>query len=90
MKGEQFNDIEGNKVDPVSYTKKILKENPYVDIHIGTDSQSKAKKTLFTIKIKNICNLKLLKRFIYRYKKIKNVVSKGKWILIDPKLGIRY
>ena len=48
MKGEQFNDIEGNKVDPVSYTKKILKENPYVDIHIGTDSQSKAKKTLFT------------------------------------------
>ena len=48
MKGEQFNDIEGNKVDPVSYTQKILKENPFVDIHIGTDSQSKAKKTLFT------------------------------------------
>ena len=37
----------GNKVDPIIHTKKILNKNPFVSIHIGTDSQSRAKKTQF-------------------------------------------
>ena len=42
-----FIDIKGNKVDPIIHTKKILNKNPFVSIHIGTDSQSRAKKTQF-------------------------------------------
>jgi|TARA_Y100000992_G_scaffold269925_1_gene209939 predicted RNase H-related nuclease YkuK (DUF458 family) len=42
-----FIDIKGNKVDPVIHTQKILSKNPFVSIHIGTDSQSRAKKTQF-------------------------------------------
>ena len=42
-----FIDTKGNKVDPIIYTKKILNKNPFVSIHIGTDSQSRAKKTQF-------------------------------------------
>ena len=42
-----FIDTKGNKVDPIIHTKKILNKNPFVSIHIGTDSQSRAKKTQF-------------------------------------------
>ena len=34
-----FIDTKGNKVDPIIHTKKILNKNPFVSIHIGTDSQ---------------------------------------------------
>ena len=42
-----FIDIKGNKVDPIIHTQRILNKNPFVSIHIGTDSQSRAKKTQF-------------------------------------------
>jgi predicted RNase H-related nuclease YkuK (DUF458 family) len=42
-----FIDTKGNKVDPIIHTQKILNKNPFVSIHIGTDSQSRAKKTQF-------------------------------------------
>ena len=42
-----FIDTKGNKVDPIIHTKKILNKNPFVSIHIGTDSQRWAKKTQF-------------------------------------------
>lgn len=42
-----FRDIHGNRIDPIRHTRKILKENPFVDIHIGTDSQSFAKRTKY-------------------------------------------
>ena len=40
-----FRDIQGNKIDPIIHTQKILKNNPMVNIHIGTDSQSFARRT---------------------------------------------
>ena len=43
--GIAFRDIRGNEIDAIEHTKKVLQANPYVDIHIGTDSQSIAKKT---------------------------------------------
>lgn len=42
-----FKDIHGNKIDPIDHTRKILAENPFVSIHIGTDSQSIAKQTRY-------------------------------------------
>jgi hypothetical protein len=40
-----FRDIKGNQIDPIDHTRKILADNPTVDIHVGTDSQSIAKHT---------------------------------------------
>jgi len=42
-----FKDIHGNKIDPIDHALKILAENPFVSIHIGTDSQSIAKQTRY-------------------------------------------
>ena len=42
-----FKDINGNKIDAIDHTRKILAENPFVSIHIGTDSQSIAKQTRY-------------------------------------------
>lgn len=42
-----FKDIHGNKIDAIDHTRKILAENPFVSIHIGTDSQSIAKQTRY-------------------------------------------
>ena len=42
-----FKDIHGNKIDPIDHTRKILAENQFVSIHIGTDSQSIAKQTRY-------------------------------------------
>ena len=43
----EFRDIQGNKIDAITHTQKILAENPYVQIHVGTDSQSIAKQTRY-------------------------------------------
>ena len=42
-----FKNINGTLIDPVSYTKAMVAKHPYVTIHIGTDSQSIAKRTLY-------------------------------------------
>jgi hypothetical protein len=35
-----FKDIHGNRVDPVNHTLEVIKNYPYAEIHIGTDSQN--------------------------------------------------
>ena len=42
-----FKDIQGNTIDPIDHTREILKKNPFVEVHVGTDSQSLAKKTQY-------------------------------------------
>ena len=42
-----FKDIRGNIIDPIDHTREILKKNPLVEVHVGTDSQSLAKKTQY-------------------------------------------
>jgi len=34
-----FKTVSDIKVNPISYTTKIIQDNPFVEIHIGTDSQ---------------------------------------------------
>ena len=42
-----FKDIKGNVIDPIDHTREILRRNPFVEVHVGTDSQSLAKKTQY-------------------------------------------
>ena len=42
-----FKDINGNIIDHIDHTREILKKNPFVEVHVGTDSQSLAKKTQY-------------------------------------------
>ena len=42
-----FKDIRGNIIDPIAHTREILKKNPFVEVYVGTDSQSLAKKTQY-------------------------------------------
>ena len=42
-----FRDIHGNRIDPIEHTRNILAQNPFVNIHIETDSQSIAKQTRY-------------------------------------------
>ena len=42
-----FKDIYGNIIDHIDHTREILKKNPFVEVHVGTDSQSLAKKTQY-------------------------------------------
>lgn len=34
-----FRTVNNKKVNPISHSERIIKENPFVEIHIGTDSQ---------------------------------------------------
>ena len=43
-----FKNIKGDKLDPVQHTIEVLKNYPYAEIHIGTDSQNINKKTHYT------------------------------------------
>ena len=42
-----FRNIQGVSIDPISYTKAMVAKYPCATIHIGTDSQSIAKRTLY-------------------------------------------
>ena len=42
-----FKDIKGNIIDPIDHTREIIKKNPFVEVHVGTDSQSLAKITQY-------------------------------------------
>ena len=42
-----FKDIHGNTINPIDHTRKILEKNPFVSVHVGTDSQSIAKQTRY-------------------------------------------
>ena len=43
-----FKNIKGDKLDPVQHTIEVLKNYPYAEIHIGTDSQNINKQTNYT------------------------------------------
>ena len=43
-----FKDIKGRPVDPVSRTLEVIKNYPYAEIHIGTDSQNLTKQSRYT------------------------------------------
>ena len=43
-----FKDIRGNRIDPVAHTLEVIKNFPYAEIHIGTDSQNINKQTKYT------------------------------------------
>lgn len=42
-----YQDIHGKKFHPLSYTQDIIKNNPWVKIHIGTDSQNYGDRTVY-------------------------------------------
>jgi uncharacterized protein len=42
-----FRKVSGERVDVVKHTLEILKDNPNVEIHIGTDSQNKKHETRY-------------------------------------------
>jgi len=46
-----FRKVSGEKVDVVKHTLEIIKNNPSVEIHIGTDSQSEGDKTTYVTAI---------------------------------------
>ena len=43
-----FKDIHGNRIDPVTHTLEVIKNYPYAEIHIGTDSQNINKESRYT------------------------------------------
>ena len=43
-----FKNIKGDRIDPVNHTLEVIKNYPYAEIHIGTDSQNVNKETLYT------------------------------------------
>ena len=42
-----FRNIQGTSIDPITYTKAMVAKYPYATIHVGTDSQSISKRTLY-------------------------------------------
>jgi len=36
-------------IDVISYTKKMISQNPYVTVHVGTDSQNHRRHTFFVV-----------------------------------------
>lgn len=42
-----FRNIHGTSIDPITYTKAMVAKYPYATIHVGTDSQSISKRTLY-------------------------------------------
>jgi predicted RNase H-related nuclease YkuK (DUF458 family) len=42
-----FKDISGKRIDTLAHTLNILKKNPSVEIHVGSDSQSVGKQTIY-------------------------------------------
>jgi len=43
-----FKDIHGRAIDPVAHTLEVIKNYPYAEIHIGTDSQNINKQSRYT------------------------------------------
>lgn len=42
-----FRDIHGKPIDPIKHTLEVIKNFPYVEIHIGSDSQNIGKQTKY-------------------------------------------
>ena len=43
-----FRNIKGDRIDPVKHTLEVIKNYPYAEIHIGTDSQNINKESRYT------------------------------------------
>lgn len=46
-----FKDVHGKIIDPLNHTLKVLKNSPFSQIHIGSDSQNAGKKTIYVTAI---------------------------------------
>ncbi len=46
-----FKDVHGKIIDPLNHTLKVLKNSPFSQIHIGSDSQNIGKKTIYVTAI---------------------------------------
>jgi predicted RNase H-related nuclease YkuK (DUF458 family) len=44
-----YRTVGGKKVNPISHTIEILRNDPYVEIHVGTDSQNRDKTCYATV-----------------------------------------
>ena len=68
-----FKNINGEIIDPISHTLKVLKNSPYSQIHIGSDSQNVGKKTKYVTAI------------AYRFgsRGVHYIISKKDEIIID-------
>ena len=68
-----FKNINGEIIDPLSHTLKVLKNSPYSQIHIGSDSQNVGKKTKYVTAI------------AYRFgsRGVHYIISKKDEIIID-------
>ena len=71
-----FKDIKGNRIDPLSHTLTLLNNNPYLQIHIGSDSQNLGKKTVYC----TVIAYKLGNKGVhYILNKKKQIVIKDMW-----------
>ena len=68
-----FKNINGEIIDPLSHTLNVLKNSPYSQIHIGSDSQNVGKKTKYVTAI------------AYRFgsRGVHYIISKKDEIIID-------
>ena len=68
-----FKNINGEIIDPLSHTLRVLKNSPYSQIHIGSDSQNVGKKTKYVTAI------------AYRFgsRGVHYIISKKDEIIID-------
>jgi predicted RNase H-related nuclease YkuK (DUF458 family) len=42
-----YRTVDGKRVNPITHTIEIMKKDPYVEIHVGTDSQNHGDKTQY-------------------------------------------
>ena len=68
-----FKNINGEIIDPLSHTLKVLKNSPYSQIHIGSDSQNVGKKTKYVTAI----------AYIFGSRGVHYIISKKDEIIID-------
>ena len=73
---KDFKKVGGERVEVIKHTLNILQECPYVDVHIGTDSQNFKSKTTYVI----VIAYKYGTRGVhYIYHKFKVPKIKNKW-----------
>ncbi len=68
-----FKDVHGKIIDPLNHTLKVLKNSPFSQIHIGSDSQNVGKKTIYVTAI------------AYRFgsRGVHYIISKKSEVIID-------
>ena len=82
-----FRKVSGEKVDVVKHTLEIIKNNPSVEIHIGTDSQSEGDKTTYVTAIAYRFGTKGV-HYIYWKEKIPRVRNRYNKLFRETELTI--